>query len=222
MVPKHEHTDACGCAVPTPGADAIDALLARIYGNQEPERYAAPPLELGGDGSLQHISAYRVEEPRPHWHLVGYGLTELVRKVSADPTTSGRGFELTMRVDRGAEEQAPGWALELVQSLASWAVASGRRFVEGQHMNVQGPLSLDEPTELRAVALVRDPVLGRIDTPHGAVEFLQIVGLTLDELDLCRREGTLEVLRAAAEPPFVTDLARKSARASFVEARRAR
>ena len=58
----------------------------------------------------------------------------------------------------------------------------------------------------------RDPELGTIATPHGAVDFLQIVGITLDEVD-----GLFEKRQSAAtsleklsrdNPLLITDLAR--------------
>jgi len=34
----------------------------------------------------------------PHWHIVGYGMSELYAKETDDPEESGWGFELTFRV----------------------------------------------------------------------------------------------------------------------------
>ncbi len=49
----------------------------------------------------------------------------------------------------------------------------------GDHIDRIGPIALEESTEIRAAAFVLDPQLGRIDTPHGAVAFVQVVGLTM-------------------------------------------
>jgi suppressor of fused len=204
----HQHGSGCGCAS-TPGVVAIDTALAAVYGATEPDRYASPPIALGGDGAIEQIAVYRADAPR-HWHLVSYGLTELHRKESADAHVSGTGFELTFRVARGDEDDAPVWAIDLVQTLASYVRASGRGFAAGQHVDLGGPLSVDEDTLLRAVAFVRDPVLGRIDTPHGAVDFLQIVGVTVDELAALRAGKALFEARTAIDPLHVTDVTRAS------------
>lgn len=82
-----------------PGWDAIDAALARLYPGVEPWHVAPDvPTRLGGDDPLHGISAYRRDDPVPHWHLVTYGMSELYEKVSDDPDYSGWGFELTLRV----------------------------------------------------------------------------------------------------------------------------
>ena len=61
-----------------PGWDAIDAALREVYGDREPLHYGTDiKYELGGPDPLDGISAYRVEQPSPHWHFVTYGLSEL-------------------------------------------------------------------------------------------------------------------------------------------------
>ncbi len=205
----HRHGSGCGCPTIGPGTAAIDAALAAIHGAVEPDRYASPAVALGGDGAIEQVAVYRVEQPR-HWHLVSYGLSELHEKRSGDPSTSGAGFELTFRVARGDEEDAPAWAIDLVQTLASYVHASGRGFAAGQQLDLQGPLTADDATQLRAVVFTRDPQLGRIDTPHGTVEFLQLVGITLDELAAIRAGKPLLADRAAVNPLHLTDVARAS------------
>ncbi|WP_246443051.1 suppressor of fused domain protein [Thermomonospora cellulosilytica] len=55
---------------------------------------------------------------------------------------------------------------------------------------------------------VRDrPRLGTIDTPHGRVRFLTVIGVTADELARMKATGTAHVLAelAAASPLLITD-----------------
>jgi suppressor of fused-like protein len=64
------------------------------------------------------------------------------------------------------------------EQLARYLINADRWFEIGHFINANGPLRQETPTLLTAMVFVRDGALGAIDTPHGAVEFLQIVGLT--------------------------------------------
>ena len=171
--PEHHHSDE-----PVPGWDAINAALAPIYGDVEPLHWGTIiRWRMGGPDPLDGTSAYRADGPPPHWHFVSYGLSELYRKESDDPERSGWGIELTFRVRRAPDDdQPPQWALGLLQNLARYVFETGNVLGVGDHMDLFGPIALEESTEIRAAAFVLDPQLGRIDTPHGAVAFLQVVG----------------------------------------------
>ena len=197
-----------------PGWRSIDAALASLYGGQEPARFGtAIRHALGGPDPLDGISAYRRTAPVPHWHFVTYGLSELYEKDSDDPATSGYGFELTLRLRRadGAGEP-PSWALHFLQNLARYVFSSGNAFAAGHHVDLNGPIALDAATAIRAVAFAPDPELGPIDTPFGRLAFLQVVGITLDELRALKAwnaAGLLDLLRARL-PLLLTDLDRAS------------
>jgi hypothetical protein len=199
-----------------PGWDAIDAALAARYGDQEPHHYGTMiSWRLGGPDPLDGVSVYDRAEPVPHWHFVTYGMSELYEKESEVADESGWGLEFTFRLARapGAGDNPPTWALNFLQNLARYVFASGNVFSAGHHMNLNGPISLDRPdTGIHAVLFATDPELGEIDTPHGRVRFLQVVGVTLDELDAATRwsaDDLLEVLRQRL-PLLVTDLDRPS------------
>lgn len=63
------------------GWNAIDAALAKVYGEQKCRHYAASiPFELGGDEPLSGISIYDVAATNTapfHRHVVSYGMSEL-------------------------------------------------------------------------------------------------------------------------------------------------
>lgn len=196
-----------------PGWDAIDAALRAEHGDAEPLHWAPDlPAALGGKDPLDGISAHRGDEPR-HWHLVTYGFSELYAKETDDPDTSGFGFELTLRLPRGAREKRPPvWTLSFLQNLGRYVFRSGNGFAPGHHMNLNGPIVLGSDTAIRAAAFVEDPRLGSIDTPNGRVRFLQVVGLTLDELQAGQAWDTSKLLAVLADrdPLLVTDVARRS------------
>ncbi|WP_420139104.1 suppressor of fused domain protein [Sphingomonas sp.] len=197
-----------------PGWEAIDAALGRVYPGQEPKHYGTLiKWMLGGPDPLDGISVWKRTEPVPHWHYVSYGLSELYAKESEDAEVSGWGFELTFRlVCAVADEEPPVWAISLMQNLARYVFKSGNVLRDGEWMDINGPIALETTTELRALAFITDPELPAIDTPHGKVQFLQIVGLTLDEMEAGKHwqtRGLLDALRPHM-PLWTTDLARTS------------
>ncbi|MCA8274989.1 suppressor of fused domain protein [Burkholderia sp. AU30280] len=197
-----------------PGWDAIDGALARVYPGQAPKHYATLlKWRLGGRDPLDGISVWRRAEPVPHWHFVTYGLSELYAKESEDPAVSGFGFELTMRVARGgADEAPPNWVFSFLQNLARYVFQSGNAFDDGHWMTANGPIALDTGTQLCSMGFAFDPELPAIDTPHGSLAFLQIVGLTLDEERAAKRWRTRALLDTLLPhmPLWVTDLGRAS------------
>lgn len=214
--PGSTHRRVLSCSVPdtdaAPGWDAIDGALSRVYPGVTPVHYGTVlKWSLGGPDPLDGISVYPAAG---HWHFVSYGMSELYGKESDLAEESGWGFEFTLRLTRGEGDEAPPtWPLNFLQNLARYVFSSGNRFGPGHHLDLNGPISLDaRDTAIRAVAFAEDPQLGTIDTPHGRLRFLQVVGLTREEYDAAQRWDAGRLL-AAMEPRLpllVTDLARSS------------
>jgi len=201
----------------TAGWDAINAALARLYPGQAPRHYGTGLSHtLGGDDPLDGVSIYWNPSPRPHWHYISYGLSELYDKQSDDPQESGFGFELSFRLAAAPEQDSssepPLWPLDLLQNLARYVFRSGNVFEAGHHLDANGPIALDEPTQLRHLAFVTDPQLGQIDTVNGRLCFLQMLGLTDDEMAAVRRWSTMGALAVMqpAMPLWITELGRDS------------
>lgn len=197
-----------------PGWEAIDRALARLYGDEKPLHWA-PPLHyaIGGSDPLDGISAYRRTEPVPHWHFVTFGLSELYSKDSSDPNISGLGIELTFRVRiHDSDEPPPTWVFSFLQNLARYVFSSGNVFEVGHHMHLNGPIALGTGTSLWAIAFARDPELLSIDTPHGRLTFLQVIGITQDELAAIEAWNTASFLDLIQPhlPLLITDLTRPS------------
>ncbi|WP_068059785.1 suppressor of fused domain protein [Nocardia xishanensis] len=198
-----------------PGRDAIDDVLAQLYGELQPVHWTVGhPWSLGGPDPLEGVSAYPRTDPVPHWHYIGYGMSELGQKEWDDPAVSGWGFEFTFRLagDPGAA-QAPIWPAHFLQDLARYVFQSGKWFEPGHTIKANGPLAADRPdSALEAVGFVTDPELGAIATPNGRVTFLQIVGLTMTEYQAALGGKLLALLDGLAPrlPLFVTDIDRES------------
>jgi suppressor of fused len=199
-----------------PGWDAIDGALERLYGTLEPLHYApALHARLGGPDPIDGISVYPIGGPRPAWQFVTYGFSELYDKETDDPAVSGYGFELMLRVSRAASDEGtpPAWALNFLQNLGRYVFSSGNVFDAGHYMDLNGPIVAGGDTAIRAIVFAHDPELPEVlDTPNGAVRFLRVVGITLDELHAIKRwngRAFLEVL-ASAVPFLATDVRRTS------------
>lgn len=179
-----------------PGWDAIDAALSALYPSVMPV-HVAPGLGVAFGSGVQGISAYAASK---HWHYVTYGLSELWVKETEDPETSGFGYEFTMRVPRSERDaQPPEWPFTLLEKLAQ-TVRQGSDYWTGHRVEVGGPID-GKRSRLIAIALVLDPELGSINTPNGNVTFLQLVGVTADELAEMRASSTDAVISRLAQRP---------------------
>lgn len=200
--------------VQTIGWDAIDKEMKRLYGEQEPKHYGTMlPYALGGPDPLEGISAYVKNEPVPHWHIVTYGFSDLYEEKNEDSEYSGYGFELTFRLAKQMDEQEPpAWSLNFLQNLGRYIFSSGNYFQAGHYLNTNGPIALGSDTLIQSIAFIEDPELPSISTPNGRVEFLQVVGITVDEREAMEMWNTLGLLEAASShlPLYITDLSRGS------------
>jgi hypothetical protein len=191
-----------------PGWAAIDDALARVYPRQVPHQFASKrAYEVEADNPLPAIAVYERAASRTgsppvatpaSWHYVTYGLSELFEKSSRDPYVSGFGFELTMRVPRAeGEEVPPAWPLRTLQGLGRYVLASGHGFDTGHCADLGGSLAQGIESRLTCVAFVPDPLLRKIDTPFGSLLFLQVVGVTEDELAAMQKldhEGVVHLI----------------------------
>jgi len=104
------------------------------------------------------------------------------------------------------------WATDLLINLAAYVEAGGHPFAEGHLVDLRGPIRLDRDTDVTAAVIVSDPGLEEAAIAEGTAMFLQVVGLTGAELELCRawsaegvvgllrRDDPLTVLRLDREP----------------------
>jgi hypothetical protein len=204
-------THDADAASDAPGWEAINRALQPLYPDVEPLHWATLiKWRLGGPDPLDGVSVYERDD---HWHYVSYGMSELYEKESDIAEISGWGFEFTLRVARHPGEDAPIWAANLLQNLGRYVFSTGNNFAAGHHMTLNGPIDLeDENTLIRNIAFCIDPELGRVDTPHGELTFLQVVGLTNAEYEAAQAWNTEKLLDTLREhlPLLVTDPARRS------------
>lgn len=207
----------------TPGWEAIDKALDKIYPKQEPRHYGTIiKYMLGSEDPLDGISVYDNKEQEFHRHIVSYGMSELYYEPeSAENDFSGWGFEFTFRIvpfkedeDNKKTKNEPFWAMNLIQNLARYVFESQKWFEAYHFVPSNGPIRTETDTKIVGIAFVPDPQLGVIDTPHGEVSFLQIVGLTQEELDWLWQDPTTQRVEQLIDkmrkdnPLLITDLGR--------------
>lgn len=171
------------------GWQAISDACRRVYPDQQHPLHFGTIIgwAVGGPDPIDGISVYRAAEPYPHWHYVSYGFSAPNDRQPGpvERDAAGYGFELTFRLyDPQAltSAQAPMWPLNLMQNLARYVFESGNVFAGGDHMDLRGPICSNEQTSLSAIGVMADPDLGTIHTQRGRVQFLQILGLTAQDL----------------------------------------
>jgi hypothetical protein len=182
-----------------PGAAAIDRALAARYPGQVPSVF--PTLIAWRDGGPDPLDRVVCYEAGDHWHYVGYGLSELEEKTSADPEQSGWGFEPTFRLARRGE-RAPAWPSVLLQEVARHVHRDRDVLAVGDILRVSG-------ADLRfdAYLVADDPALDGVETPFGAVRFVQLVGVQPEELEAAEDWQCAAVLALLARlsPLLVSD-----------------
>ncbi len=199
----------------------IDKVVEGIYGDQKPRHYA-PPLHymVGGEDPLDGVSIYDSQKDMFHRHLVSYGMSELYyNEEAAGGEFSKWGFEFTFRLKPFAEDgDDPTWVVNLMNNLARYVIKSGKWFEEYHVIPANGPIRLNSTAEINivGVAFVSDPELGKVQTPHGEVSFLQMVGLTANEMNRITSASSAydEVKKVLDEmkttnPLMITDLLRR-------------
>lgn len=197
---------------PENGKAALVAHFQKFYKSHEGftiEEVKAPAKEP----YLEEVIAYKnTQFIRPYWHYVGLGLSELYDKESDFEDVSGFGIELTFKLWCGEEKTPPVWVKHFLENLAKYVFESGESFNEFDCLDAGGVICQDVPTALTAVAFLQDQKLNKkAQTPNGMVCFLQVIGLTVNELQVFSGENYQQWLHnyLTLQPEGITDLGRK-------------
>ena len=179
IVVESENTDDSA-----PGWEAIDAEFNRIYPNQPNPLHYGTVIKymLGGPDPFDGISVYDAGE---FWHFVSYGLSELYTKESEDPEYSGYGIELTFKLKKSnndKEEIKNGCGL--LQYVARYIFQTGKVVLPEEYIYTKQTEGIDaqQKSNLTGFLTATDDLADTIDTPHGKVEFVTLIGATDAEL----------------------------------------
>lgn len=180
MNEENRTSDITGEEYPTPGWDAISAAFERLYPRRPIHYGALLPWSLGGNDPLDGISAY---DGGGFYHFVTYGFSELYEKESENQEYSGYGFELTLKLKKPAEEEEIRCVCGILQSLARYVFEEGAVIRPYEYIYTGQENGMDVRGESKLTGFFTLPdEAGKIETPNGKLEFVQLVGATDAEL----------------------------------------
>lgn len=197
-----------------PGWDAIDECFKTIYSIQEPEHFGtslADRASLGGDEYLDGYSVYT--SSNGYRHVVTYGMSELYADEEAlENEYSKWGYEMTIKLSVATTQECM-WAISMMGNLARYTFTQERWFEPLQFIAGDGSsINQDIESAITALLVVEDTEVTGVSTIHGKLDFMQLVGITEQELQIIKADpskASLLVERMKEDNPMlVTDLTR--------------
>lgn len=198
-----------------PGWEAIDEVFDKLYPNQKPAHYGTELHKrsiFGGDEYLDGYSIY--QSPNGYKHLLTYGMTQLYADEEAfGGEWSCWGYEMTIKLKEESNEDRM-WAISMLSNLSRY-IYTQKRFFEPMQFIAGDGTSLHKGVEsaITALLFVEDTEAKGIDTVHGRVGFIQLVGITQRELEVLKEDYTqVEILinnMKKDNPYLYTDMKRK-------------
>ncbi len=176
------------------GWDDITRTFENLYPNQEPKHYGTLiSYNFGGNDTLDGISVY---DGGDYYHFVTYGFSEIYEKEN-DNDISGFGFELTYKLkkDDTINEEEIKCFLGILQTLGRYVFETKNVFKPNEYIYTGQTDGIDVKQESNIVGFVtiKDPLAGTIDSVNGKIEFVQLVGATLEEINqIINKEKTTE------------------------------
>ena len=170
-----------------PGWDEIEDAFRAVYGDQQPEHFGTVITSramFGGNEYLDGYSAY--QSGKGYSHIVTFGMSELY----ADEERLGKdfskwGYEMTVKLRNEAPQDCI-WAMNMLGNLARYTFQSERWFEPGQYVgsaNNPQSLNLGKPeSKITSLLIVNDTEIPTRQTIYGELAFLQLVGITTNEL----------------------------------------
>ncbi len=169
-----------------PGWDAITELCDKVYPNQKnPKHYGTlVSWQFGGNDPLQGISIY---DGGDYWHFITYGLSELYEKESDIKEISGYGMEFTFKLKKDNyenEENEIKCICGILQSIARITFTKGELFNAFEYLYTGQTEGIDynRKSNITGFITVPDDKFTEIDTPNGKVCFVELIGVTDNEL----------------------------------------
>ena len=211
--PRPPHQAPPAGQSPAPGLVSIISTLQRLYPSQRNPMQVTAVVKywLGGPDPLDYINMFlspATTDSPEHWHYVSCGLSDLHGDARVHPPAptpqhpSGHGFELSFRLRRDqGQSTPPTWPANLLNSISKYVFESENKLVPGDHVNWGKPL--DGSNSLcKHLLVAEDPQLPVLQTPLGRVQFLQLVGVTDEELSAVQRwngPGVSKLLQSSSE-----------------------
>lgn len=173
-----------------PGFEAIEDLFNKKYPQMEETQYGTyikNRVQNGVDGFIDCFSIY--ESENGYKHIVTHGMSELYSNEDFFGSEySGFGYEMTMKLQEDTIEECA-WAIEMLSNFAHYtyennSILKSMQFITGEDYS----LNCDNECNITGVLVVNDTEIDTIDTVHGKVEFLQLVGLIEKETEIIKED----------------------------------
>lgn len=198
-----------------PGWEAIEAEFSRLYPGQEPAHFATmmPNRAIfGGDQYLDGMSFYT--SPKGYLHLVSFGMTCLyAEEESFGGEYNGWGYEMTMKL-RETDPNDCLWAADMMLNLARYTYTKKSWFENEQFVAGNGSsLHIGTESAITALITVNDTEAQTLDTVYGETQFIQLVGITEQELTALKEDPDritelVRLMKEDGNPDLVTDMTR--------------
>ena len=197
-----------------PGWEVIDKEFDRLYPSQTPKHYATNLVSravFGGDNYLDGYSIY--SSPKGYKHIVTYGMTELyVDEKALGGEWNKWGYEMTIKLNEETDEDCL-WAIDMLSNLARYTYTQERFFQPYEYIAGGGTsLHMGVESNITALLTIPDTEAQTQNTLYGKTEFIQLVGITENELQALIKDHNnaykLYELMKKDNPDFVTDMNR--------------
>lgn len=169
-----------------PGWEAIEGAINGLYKDKvkQVEHFGVlQSWRLGGNDPLDGIS---ILDGGEYYHFVTFGLSELYEKETKDPEYSGFGFELTIKLKKsGLEDEDSEFRCMagILQAVARISYTQGDIFQPEEYIYTGQDKGMDCEQQSKITGFItKEDEMGTIDTPHGKVQFVQLIGATDAEL----------------------------------------
>ena len=121
-----------------------------------------------------------------YYHFITFGLSDL--DVSSEKKDwSKYGFELTFKLEKSEkinEEELKSFC-GILQQLAKYVYESGKLFKPYEYIYTgqTDGIDMNHISSIVAFVTIEDTMLGTIDTINGKLQFVELIGITLDEIN---------------------------------------
>lgn len=198
----------------SPGWEAIETEFSRLYPDQQPAHYATNMVARAMFGGDQYLDGYSIyTSDKGYKHIVTFGMTELYADEAAFGGEWNRwGYEMTFKLNEDNHENCM-WALDMLSNLAKYTYTQERFFEPFQYIAGNGTsIHIGTESSITALFCVPDTEAQTLATVYGRTDFIQLVGITEQELDALKADPekgkTLYELMKQDNPELVTDMRR--------------
>lgn len=197
-----------------PGWEAIDEVFEKLYPHQKPAHLGTVLTSravLGGDEYVDGYSIY--QSSNGYMHLLTYGMTELyIDEEVFGGQWSKWGYEMTIKLKEDSVEDCR-WAINMLSNLARYTYTKQKFFEPMQYIAGNGTsLHIGIESDITALLVVSDTECDGINTVHGRVEFMQLVGITQRELEILKADRSQAIVLVdnmkKDNPYLITDMKR--------------